>query len=126
MRGYTVPAAVAAIFFALPALADDKVDASMRKLAVASGCVACHSVEAGKPGPGGGPPIGPAWQDVARKYAGNADAQRKLVSTVLQGSSPYMSHWKGKISGYAMPPNELEISEKDANRLVAWILALPR
>src|ERR1700756_38899 len=99
MRGYTCSAAMAAIFFALPAWADDNADASMRKLATASGCVACHSVESGKPGPGGGPPIGPAWQDVANKYAGNPDAQRRLVSTVLQGSSPYQSHWKGKVSG---------------------------
>jgi cytochrome c len=124
MRRYTCAAALAA--FALPAVAGQSVDASMRELAVKAGCVTCHSVESGKAGPNGGLPIGPAWQDVARKYAGDSNAKRKLISTVLQGSSPYQSHWKGKISGYAMPPNELEINEADANKLVTWILALPR
>lgn len=126
MRGYTCAAAVAAIVLARPALAGESVDSSMRNLAVKAGCVTCHTVESGKPGPNGGLPIGPAWQDVARKYAGDSNAQHKLVSTVLQGSSVYQSHWKGKVSGYAMPPNELEINEADAKKLVAWILALPR
>jgi len=126
MRGYTGAAAVAGFVLALPAFAGGSVDSSMRDLAVKAGCVACHTVESGKPGPNGGLPIGPAWQDVARKYAGDSNAHRKLVNTVLQGSSPYQSHWKGKVSGYAMPPNELEINEPDANKLVAWILALPR
>ena len=126
MRGYPCSVAVAACLFALAAWAGESADSSMRELAVKAGCVACHTVESGKPGPNGGLPIGPAWQDVARKYAGDSNAQRKLVSTVLQGSSPYQSHWKGKVSGYAMPPNELEINEGDANKLVTWILALPR
>ncbi len=126
MRGYTCAAAVATFLVARPALAGESVDLSMRDLAVKAGCVACHTVESGKPGPNGGLPIGPAWQDVARKYAGDSNAQHKLVNTVLQGSSVYQSHWKGKVSGYAMPPNELEINEVDANKLVSWILALPR
>jgi cytochrome c len=104
--------------------ADEKTDSKMRQLATTSGCLTCHSVESGRPGPNGGPPIGPAWQDVAQKYRGDKDAARHLVSTVLQGSSPYLSHWKGKVSGYAMPPNQVAISEPDATQLVNWILSL--
>ena len=99
-------------------------DAQARQLAQASGCVACHTVEPVKPAAGAAAPIGPAWQDVARKYAGNAHARHLLVPIVMNGSSPYESHWKGKVSGYAMPPNHVAISESDAGALVDWILAL--
>jgi len=125
MRWYRGSAAVAAAFIALPVLADENIDASMRKLAADRRCVICHSVESEKTGAGAGRPLGPAWQDVARKYAGDPDARRKLVNTVLHGSSPFNSHWEGKISGYAMPPNSLDITEAEANKLVVWILALP-
>jgi cytochrome c len=69
-------------------------------------------------------PVGPAWRDVAAKYKGQKGAQAELVHIVLTGSSPYDSHWKGKVSGLAMPPNKVAISEPDAKKLVSWILAL--
>ena len=43
---------------------------------------------------------------------------------MLKGSNPYDSHWKGKASGLAMPPNAVAIKEADARDLVKWILAL--
>lgn len=106
--------------------ADEKRDAAMRDLALKSGCLTCHSIEAGKPGPNGGAPIGPAWQDVSKKYAGNPHAKHTLLPIVLNGSSPYESHWKGKVSGYAMPPNHVSISEAEADKLVDWILGLAK
>jgi cytochrome c len=99
-------------------------DDAMIALASHSGCMACHHVDAGAKGPDGLPPVGPAWRDVAAKYRGQKDAQANLTATVLKGSNPYDSHWKGKASGLAMPPNKVAISEGDAKKLVTWILAL--
>lgn len=107
-------------------MASDKQDEAMRKLAAASGCVACHSVEPGKPGPDGLNPVGPAWRDVAKKYRGDRKAVETLTHVVMTGSNPYDSHWKGKVSGLAMPPNAVAIKEKDARKLVRWILALEK
>ena len=114
-----------ALMTATSALAADKAkDDAMLKLATASGCMTCHHVEPGAKGPEGLPPIGPAWKDVAAKYKGDKTAQTKLTQTVLKGSNPYDSHWKGKASGLAMPPNAVAIKEPDAKKLVGWILQL--
>ncbi len=99
-------------------------DDGMRKLAASSGCIACHQIESGGKGPDGLPPVGPAWRDVAAKYRGRGGAQDQLTLTVMRGSNPYDSHWKGKVSGLAMPPNAVAINEADARQLVGWILAL--
>jgi cytochrome c len=99
-------------------------DAEMLKLATSSGCMTCHQVDPGGKGPDGLAPVGPAWRDVAARYKGQKDAAAKLTKTVLAGSNPYESHWKGKVSGLAMPPNAVAISEPDAKKLVNWILSL--
>jgi cytochrome c len=106
------------------AQADARKDTEMQHLATASGCMTCHSIETGKPGPDGMKPIGPAWQDVARQYKGKPGAGEFLTRVVLEGSNPYSSHWKGKISGLSMPPNAVAITEGNARKLVNWILAL--
>lgn len=98
-------------------------DADMLKLATQSGCMTCHSIESGNR-PDGSPPIGPAWREVAAKYKGDKNAQATLTNTVLHGSSPYASHWKGKVTGLAMPPNAVAIKDSDAKKLVGWILSL--
>jgi len=116
-------AALAALA-AQPALADPSKDATMLQLATSSGCMTCHSIEAGKPGPDGLKPIGPPWTDVARQYSGKPGASEFLTRVVLEGSNPYSSHWKGKVSGLSMPPNAVAITEGNARRLVDWILAL--
>jgi cytochrome c len=99
-------------------------DDAMLALAAKSGCMACHHVEVGAKGPNGLPPVGPAWRSVADKYRGQAAAEATLTATVLKGSNPYDSHWKGQASGLAMPPNAVAITEPDARQLVRWILAL--
>ena len=113
---------LSAALLAAPAWAND--DAAALKLATNAGCMTCHHLEPGAKGPNGLPPIGPAWRDVAAKYKSVKGAQQQLTATVLAGSSPYESHWKGKVSGLSMPPNKVAISEADAAKLVAWILAL--
>ncbi len=110
---------------ATPALAATGADdAAMRQLALASGCMTCHHIEPGAKGPDGLPPIGPPWRDVAVKYKDVPGAADRLTHTVMTGSNPYASHWKGKVSGLAMPPNEVAIKEADARKLVNWILRL--
>ena len=104
----------------------DAADPAMLKLANRSGCLTCHHVESGPRGPDEPLPIGPAWSDVAARYEHVPGAADQLSRTILAGSSPYASHWKGKISGLAMPPNAVAITETDTRGLVAWILALPK
>lgn len=106
------------------ALADARGDKEMKALAQASGCMTCHSIESGRPGPDGMKPIGPAWVDVAKQYKNKPGASEFLTRIVLEGSSPYASHWQGKVSGLSMPPNAVAITEGNARRLVSWILAL--
>ena len=57
-------------------------------------------------------------------YNSGKSAATKLTHTVMTGSNPYESHWKGKVSGLAMPPNAVAIKEADAKQLVKWILSL--
>jgi cytochrome c len=111
-----------ALLAAAPVWATD--DVAALQLASKAGCMTCHHIEPGAKGPQGMAPIGPAWRDVAAKYQSVKGAQQQLTATVLAGSSPYESHWKGKVSGLSMPPNKVAISEADAAQLVAWILAL--
>lgn len=106
------------------AQADQAKDDAMLALATKSGCMTCHHVDPGAKGPDGLAPIGPAWRDVAAKYKGDKKALDTLTHTVLTGSNPYESHWKGKASGLAMPPNAVAIKEADARNLVKWILGL--
>lgn len=118
-----------ATFAAMAALAASLAQAAgkddgMLKLAATSGCMTCHHIEPGTKGPDGLPPIGPAWKDVSAKYKGQKDAAAKLTHTVLAGSSPYESHWKGKVSGLAMPPNAVAINAANAKQLVKWILSM--
>ena len=46
------------------------------------------------------------------------------MTVLLAGSNPCESHWKGKVSGLAMPPNAVAIKDTDARQLVKWILGL--
>lgn len=105
------------------ARADGKDD-GMLKLANSAGCMTCHQIEPGGKGPDGMAPIGPPWREVSAKYKGQKGAATQLTHTVMAGSNPYESHWKGKVSGLAMPPNAVAIKEADAKKLVGWILGL--
>lgn len=83
-----------------PAMADEA-------LAKAKNCMACHSV-ANKV-------VGPAYKDVAKKYAGDKTAADKLVAKVLKGGS-------GVWGAVPMPANT-QVTEAEAKKLVAWILS---
>ena len=58
--------------------------------------------------------VGPAYKDVAAKYAGQKDAVDKLAEKVLKGGS-------GVWGAVPMPANP-QVNEAEAKQLVAWIL----
>jgi cytochrome c len=76
-------------------------------LAKSKNCMACHAV-ANKV-------VGPAFKDVAAKYAGQKDAEDKLTQKVLKGGS-------GVWGAIPMPANA-QVSEAEARTLVKWILS---
>lgn len=77
-------------------------------LAKSKNCLACHAV--------GNKVVGPAYKDVAAKYAGQKDAEAKLVQKVLKGGA-------GVWGPVPMPANT-QVSEAEAHTLVKWILSL--
>jgi len=105
-----------------------ETDREIGKLIAASGCDLCHKLEPRKSAANEVLPIGPAWKEIARKYAGQKDAVDRLTGIVLQGSGsgPRDRHWSRQASGVAMPPNTVEISKADAERVVRWILSLQK
>lgn len=76
-------------------------------LARAKNCIACHAA-ANKV-------VGPAYKDIAAKYAGQPDAENKLIQKVLKGGS-------GAWGAVPMPANG-QVSEAEARTLVKWILS---
>jgi cytochrome c len=70
------------------------------------GCVACHGVDSKV--------VGPALRDVAKKYAGRADAAAYLAGRLRSGSA-------GVWGTVPMPPQA--IGEVDAQRIAAWLAA---
>jgi cytochrome c len=58
--------------------------------------------------------VGPAFQDVAKKYAGQKDAEAALARSIKAGGS-------GKWGPVPMPPQPT-LSESEAQTLAAWVL----
>ncbi len=76
-------------------------------LANRKGCFACHGIKEKK--------VGPAYVDVAKKYAGKEDALEVLVRSITKGSM-------GKWGSIPMAPQP--VSEEEAKILAEWILGL--
>ncbi len=75
-------------------------------LAKKNNCLACHAADKKI--------VGPAYQDVAKKYAGQADAEAALAKSIKAGGS-------GKWGPIPMPP-QAQLSDADAKALAAWVL----
>ena len=75
-----------------------------------NGCTACHAIDKKV--------IGPAYQDVAAKYKGDAGAAAKLADKVKKGGS-------GVWGQVPMPPNT-QVSDADIKTMVAYVLALKK
>ena len=82
---------------------------AMANLALAqkSNCLSCHAVDHKV--------VGPAYKDVAKKYAGDKGAEAKLIAKVKAGGS-------GVWGPIPMPPNS-QVSDADIKTLVKWVLS---
>jgi len=83
-----------------PAFAD-------QALATAKNCMACHAVDKKL--------VGPAYKEVAAKYAADKSAADKLAVKILKGGS-------GVWGAVPMPANA-QVNEAEAKKLAAWVLS---
>lgn len=83
----------------LPALAN-------LELAQKSACTACHAVDKKV--------LGPSYQDVAKKYAGQKDAVAQLTEAIRKGGA-------GKWGPIPMPAQPA-LSDADIKTLATWVL----
>ena len=86
---------------AAPAMAD-------LALATSKNCMACHAVDKKL--------VGPAYKDVAAKYAGQKDAVDKLAAKIIKGGS-------GVWGPVPMPANA-QVNDAEAKKLAAWIMTV--
>jgi cytochrome c len=82
-------------------------DAGAAKLTAKYNCQACHTVDKKL--------VGPAFRDIAKKYAGDVTAVDKLQGKVKNGST-------GVWGPIPMPPNN--VPSADLASLVQWIVSL--
>jgi cytochrome c len=102
MKSLILSASVLALTAVLPAQASEE-------LAKKHLCTTCHVVKGTKT-------IGPAYSDVAKKYAGQKDAEAKLIDKVKKGG-------QGVWGQVPMPPNAA-VPDADLKALVKWVLSI--
>lgn len=78
-----------------------------KELASKNACMACHAVDRKL--------VGPSFQDVAKKYSGQKDAEAALTNSIRKGGA-------GKWGPVPMPA-QTALGEGDARTLAAWVLA---
>lgn len=76
-------------------------------LAQKNACMACHAIDKKV--------VGPAYKDVAKKYAGDKGAHAKLMATVKAGG-------KGVWGDVPMPPNP-QVKDDDLSKIIDWVLS---
>ena len=96
----------ALVTLALPSLAADQ--ATAMDIAKKNGCLACHALDKKL--------VGPAWNEVGKKYAGDPAAAEQLVVKVKKGT-------KGTWGAVPMPPNAT-VKDADIKVLVDFVLTL--
>lgn len=77
-----------------------------KELATKNACFACHAVDKKL--------VGPSFQDIAKKYAGDATAEAKLETKIKKGGS-------GVWGAIPMPPN-VAVKDEDIKTLAKWVL----
>ena len=80
--------------------------ADAEALAKAKGCYACHDINAKK--------VGPAFKDVAKKYAGKADAVDYLAGKIKNGGV-------GVWGNVPMPAQN--VTDEESKKLAEWVLS---
>ncbi len=101
---------IAFVSAAVPARPLDVLAA--QQLARQSGCLECHSVYQKK--------VGPAWKDVAAKYHGAPDAEKRLYAHVTTGRKAKFDDGHEEFHPIVKTRDPARIEN-----LVEWILALP-
>ena len=76
-------------------------------LATSKNCLACHAVDKKL--------VGPAYKDVAAKYAGDKTAADKLATKIQKGGA-------GVWGPVPMPANT-QVNDAEAKKLAAWVLS---
>jgi cytochrome c len=104
----TSAAAPAAAAPAEPAAGANTPAATPEQMLTKYGCVACHAVDHKV--------VGPALQDVGKKYQGQANAKAHLTEKVRDGGS-------GVWGDIPMTPNP-QVPDADLQTLVNWVLTL--
>ncbi|MEJ5988551.1 c-type cytochrome [Ramlibacter sp. PS3R-8] len=84
-----------------PALAD-------QALAHAKNCMTCHAMDRKL--------VGPAYKEVALKYAGQKEAVNKLAVKIQKGGA-------GVWGPVPMPANP-QVNEAEAKKLAAWVMSI--
>jgi cytochrome c len=102
MKSLILSASILVLGAALPVQASEE-------LAKKHLCTTCHVVKGAKT-------IGPAYADVAKKYAGQKDAEAKLADKVKKGG-------QGVWGQVPMPPNAA-VPDADIKTLVKWVLSI--
>lgn len=77
-------------------------------LAQKSACMSCHQMAKKV--------VGPSFNDIAKKYKGDAKAADHFVNVIKKGG-------KGVWGAVPMPPHP-QVSDDNAKKLAAWILSL--
>ena len=71
-------------------------------------CIACHAVDQKR--------VGPAYKDVAAKYAKDKGAVDMLAAKIIKGGS-------GVWGPVPMPANA-QVNDAEAHKLAAWVLTV--
>jgi cytochrome c len=79
-----------------------------QQLAQKSACMSCHGVDKKI--------VGPAFKEIAAKYAGDKNAHAVLVEKVKTGG-------KGVWGPIPMPPSP-QVKPEDAAKIITWVLSL--
>lgn len=109
-RLLSISAAAVLALAATQANAEEGLD-----LAKKSGCLACHAVDKKV--------VGPAWQDVSKKYKGDAGAKATLIEKVKKGGK---GNWTEVTGGVPMPPYSPRVADADIEKLVDFVLGLAK
>ncbi|NOT19042.1 MAG: c-type cytochrome [Sideroxydans sp.] len=98
MKAIVTGFAVAGLLFAGSAMAADMPKEGKAK------CGACHAVEKKV--------VGPAFKDVAAKYAGKADAEKTLIANITKGGAFGWKNGNMPPKGAGAKPEEIELMAK--------------
>jgi cytochrome c len=95
------PVTLLALLSALPVQAD-------QALATSKNCMACHALDRKV--------VGPAFKDVAAKYASDKTAVDRLATKIQKGGA-------GAWGPVPMPANT-QVNDAEAKKLAAWVLTV--